>query len=242
MDISQAFQERLDEIDAYLKLLESLERQVQEGPPKIGGETITPLQQRILYSSVYLQLYNLVEATATWCVKAVTDAATANDQRKPGDLTAEVRREWVKYAARTHTDLHMENRLDVAVGLCDRLLHALPVSHWEMERSGGGSWDDIEFEKMAKRFGLILDVRSEARSAVKRFIREDRGPLGLVKMLRNYLAHGLISFSECGQDVTVTDLKKIKDQAELYLREVVRVVSEFVGGYKFLNPERRPVG
>jgi len=66
----QSFEERLIEIESYLELLEALENQVQEGLPQFGGDgsTITVQQQRILYSSVYLQLYNLVESTVTKCV------------------------------------------------------------------------------------------------------------------------------------------------------------------------------
>jgi len=63
--IADSFEERLHEIDAYLDLLDALQRQAQSGPPKIGDFVITAQQQKILYSSVYLQLYNLVEATAT---------------------------------------------------------------------------------------------------------------------------------------------------------------------------------
>ena len=57
-DFSQAFEDRLQEIEAYLTLLAGLEQQVQEGIPQFGesGATITVQQQRILYSSVYLQL------------------------------------------------------------------------------------------------------------------------------------------------------------------------------------------
>ena len=54
----EAFEERLQEIDAYLDLLDAIQHQAQTGPPKIGDVTITTQQQRILYSSVYLQLYN----------------------------------------------------------------------------------------------------------------------------------------------------------------------------------------
>lgn len=69
-DFAQAFEERLQEIETYLDLLEVLEKQVQEGSPRIGkkGTKITVQQQKILYSSVYLQLYNLVESTVTRCV------------------------------------------------------------------------------------------------------------------------------------------------------------------------------
>ena len=61
--LTESFEERLQEIEVYLDLLEHLEQQVAIGPPKIGESSITTQQQKILYSSVYLQLYNLVEAT-----------------------------------------------------------------------------------------------------------------------------------------------------------------------------------
>ena len=69
--LSQTFEEQLQEIETYLDLLEVFE--VQAG--RIGEATITAQQQKILYSSVYLQIYNLVEATITWCVEAVRSAA-----------------------------------------------------------------------------------------------------------------------------------------------------------------------
>ncbi len=95
VDLNGAFEDRLQEIDAYLTLMDALERQIQVGPPRIGGELITAQQQKILYSSVYLQLYNLVEATATWCVEAVASAAADGGRWRPNDLTIELRREWV---------------------------------------------------------------------------------------------------------------------------------------------------
>lgn len=241
MDIAQAFEDRLQEIDAYLALLEALERQVQHGPPRIGGEVITAQQQRILYSSVYLQLYNLAEATATWCVQAVADATAENGRWRPGDLTIELRREWVRFIARTHVELNADHRLATAVEFCDRLIQTLPIGPWEIEKGGGGNWDDNALEGMAVRIGVEFRVSAAAYQAVKRYIREDRGALSLVKLLRNQLAHGSISFSECGDGVTVADLKDIKSRAELYLREVVRLFREFIDGYGFLIPGRRPV-
>ena len=109
--LTETFEERLQEIDAYLDLLDALERQVHDGPPKIGGGTITAQQQKILYSAVYLQLYNLVEATVTWCLDAVCTAAADNGRWLPGDLTSELRREWIRTKARTHVNLTEDNRL-----------------------------------------------------------------------------------------------------------------------------------
>jgi hypothetical protein len=237
--LSQAFEARLHEIEAYLDLLEALERQIQTGPPEIGGSKITSLQQKILYSGVYLHLYNLVEATVTWCVEAVCIAATANSHWRPGDLSANLRREWVRSIARTHVDLNHENRLDAAVLLCDALVQAHPLSELKVEKKS--NWDDVDIMMIMERLGCNLQIDTTIYNGIKRPIRDDKGALALIKHLRNNLAHGSLAFSECGDGVTVPDLKDLKQRIALYLREVVAAVRAYIDAYEFLLPQRRPV-
>jgi len=237
--LRQRFDERLQEIETYLDLLEAMQQEIQNGPPEIGGVKITTQQQKILYSSVYLQLYNLVEATITWCVDAVCTAATANGRWFPGDLAAPLRREWVRSGARTHTDLSQENRLNYAVEFCDLLIQALPLSELKVEKKS--NWDDTDILTITKRLGLDLKISSAVSRGIKRRIRDDKGALGLIKDLRNHLAHGSLSFSECGDGVTVLDLKDLKERTALYLREVVGAFRAYIDAYEFLLPQRRPV-
>ncbi len=238
--LTEVFEERLQEIETYLDLLDSIERLVREGPPKIGDSPITSQQQKILYSSVYLQLYNLVEATVTWCIDAVCGAAAKDGRWRPGDLTEELRREWVRSTARTHVDLNHDNRLESAVAMCERLIQALPVLAWTVEKGGGGNWDEDEIRSIARRMGFDLRVTQDVYSGIKRKIRDDKGSLALVKDLRNRLAHGSLSFAECGDGVTVVDLRDLKDRTAAYLREVVSAFAGYIGTHNFLIPGRRP--
>ncbi len=236
----EAFEERLQEIDAYLDLLDAIQRQAQTGPPKVGDMTITTQQQKILYSSVYLQLYNLVEATATWCVNAVSEATADDDRWKPKDLVDKLRREWVRTTARTHVDLNPGNRLNEVVTFCDLLLEAVPITEWSVSRGGGGNWDDLSIESITARLGCNLTIDPAVSSAAKRHIRDDKNSLGLVKYLRNRLAHGEMSFEECGNGVTVADLRDVKNRTANYLREVVSAFVDYIGNYHFLSPGSRP--
>ncbi len=238
----QIFEERLQEIDAYLDLLDAIEREVRNGPPKIGGSYITAQQQRILYSSVYLQLYNLVEATVTWCVDAVSAAAANGGRWRPTDLSRHLRKEWIRVQARTHVNLRPENRLETAIAFFDRITQALPVSAWTVERGGGGNWDDLEIEEISTRLGCDLRVSQSALTGIKRVIRDDKNALGLIRYLRNRLAHGNLSFAECGDGVTVGDLRDIKDRTAKYLREVVEAFRTYIDRFEFLDPTNRPVG
>lgn len=238
MDLTHSFNDRLQEIDSYLDLLEALERQVQIGPPRIGGSAITVQQQRILYSSVYLQLYNLVEATMTWCVDAVCSAATEKGQWGPSDLASSLRREWVRSTARTHLELNAEHRLDHAVAVCDHVINALPLIELRIERRG--NVDDLVIQSVAERIGLEIKLSRDVLRGVKQPVRDDKGPLALVKDLRNRLAHGNLSFSECGGGVTVPELRDLKQRTVSYLREVIDGFRTYIDGHEFLIPARRP--
>lgn len=242
-DFSQAFEERLQEIETYLDLLEALEKQVQEGTPQLGksGDIITPIQQKILYSSVYLQLYNLIESTVSRCVDTISKFIVEQGLR-PNDLCAELRQEWVRFVARTHTDLSYENRLKFALTLFEHLVKELPISELIVEKGGGGNWDDEEIYKFSKRLGLTLNVSSHARQAVKRPFKNDMGALALIRDYRNKLAHGNLSFAECGENTTVRDLRELTNGVALYMREIITCFKSSMDTHEFLLPERRPKG
>jgi hypothetical protein len=244
MDVlNELFAERLKEIEAYLDLLVALEKQVQSGPPRVGGQgqVISTTQQRILYSSVYLQLYNLVEATITKCVEAVCDAIAKERKWKPSDLSLEIRREWVRHSARTHVDLNYDNRLLHSLELFNHLIGPTPVSSIEIDKGGGGNWNDEEIYRMAARLGCELVLSAEAQQAVKRPFKNDKGALALIVKMRNELAHGNVSFGECGEGHTADELRDLASRTGKYLSEVVASFKNFVETHAFLQPDSRPV-
>ena len=241
--LTVGFQERVGEVEAYLEFLSTMEAQAQGGPPRLQGaeHPISAQQQRILYSSVYLQLYNLIEATMSRCIEAVAEAAKEDGRWKPSDLSNSLRSEWVRVTARTHENLNPEHRLESALSLCDHLVASLPINVFDINKGGGGNWDDASIEAISKRLGFQLVVSPSVYSAVKRSFRDELGPLVLVKQLRNRLAHGSISFAQCAEDVTVGRLVELKDMTVNYLQEVVSCFGTYVERFEYLLPERRPI-
>ncbi|MBK3735768.1 hypothetical protein GAY29_22225 [Azospirillum brasilense] len=242
-ELSVKFDERFDEILTYLEFLEGVESVVRSGVPRLGGEdgpVVTTKQQKILYSSVYLQLYNLVEATITSCLDAVSKAAMTRAQWAPGDLRTEMRREWVKHVARTNVEMGADKRLEEAIVLCDHLVSALPVKPFDIDKGGGGNWDDEAIYKIATRIGCDLQVSRQSSRGVKRKIRNDLGAMALIVYLRNKLAHGSLSFAECGQDDSVQELRTLANDVGSYLKEVVAAFINYIKEHQYLRPERRP--
>ena len=155
----------------------------------------------------------------TKCVDSISELVSSQNFR-PGDLCDELRQEWVRITAQTHVELSYENRLQSALSLCDQLVSSQPISEFKVKKGGGGNWDDQSIYKFSQRLGLSLQISSEAQQAVKRPFRNDMGTLLLIKDYRNKLAHGNISFVECGENITVSDLRQLISHVALYMREV----------------------
>jgi hypothetical protein len=62
----------------------------------------------------------------------------------------------------------------------------------------------------------------------------------LIAGLRNNLAHGSLSFAECGEGVLVEELRDLKEKASLYLGEVVDAFESWIASHEFLVPDSRP--
>jgi hypothetical protein len=242
-DLNSFFEERFSEIEAYLELLHDIERAARSGAPRIerSNSVISAPQQKILYSSVYLQLYNLVEATVSICVRAVADAAASDGRWQAKDLSDSLQKEWVRVKARTHVDMSPDKRLESAVELCDYLVRQLPLDEFELEIGGGGNWDDDAIEKISLRLGFQLEITAPTKTNVKRHVRDELGALKLVKNRRNRLAHGAISFVDCADGVTVEELQAITDSIGSYLREVIGAFTSYLDLFEYLRAESRPV-
>lgn len=223
------FDERYAEIEAYLSFLQNVEEAAREGTPRLRGTDapITTDQKKILNSSFYLQLYNLVEATVLRCLEAVV-AAIEEAERRPSELSIELRREWVRSIARTHSDLGPDKRLQAALDLCEQLLQQMPIKDFKIEPGGGGNWDDSSIEKLCERVGCGLTISEDVVRAAKRHVRDDLGALKLVKNRRNGLAHGSLSFVDCSDGVTVSELRGLASAVGDYLREAVDCFVNFI--------------
>lgn len=226
------FEERSQEIRSHLKFLENLDEAKREkGVPKFLGteKEINVTQNQILVSIVYLQLYNLVEAIMNTSLEYL-ERVVIESKIPPSDLSEKLLEEWIRFIAKTREkDLGSEKRFEAALDLHKSSSQNLLVD-FKIEKGGGGNWDDEEIEKFCRRIGCELNIEEGIKREIKRNrTGEDKsGYLRVVKQRRNQLAHGNLSFAECGKGVLSADVSSAVKAVIDYLDEYIRCFSDFL--------------
>lgn len=234
--LHESFKEHSKEINDYLDFLFILESETKKGPPKIGDSVISPQQVYSLYSSAFVQIYNLVEGTVSKCIESVCTVITKDKKHTPADLSDALRKEWLRFRAQTHVNLAPDKRLRKLESILKDAVDKRPIASFKLEKGGGGNWCDDTIEKFLSRIGCNWTIDSQLKRQVKQPFKDDVGIMHYLMDLRNDLAHGNISFCQCGRDVALSDIKRTYFIVHEYLQVIVDAISEYIEKRHYLQP------
>jgi len=219
-DIRARFKERRREIRRYLDMLNFIEITGSELLSRDRREqfSIDTTTRHVLKASVFVHLYNLIESVVKACLEEIAQEIQSSGLTY-SDVSEEWQRCWVRHVARLEEPLHPRNRLNALLAMCNQLLARETVVI--KPKFSGGSLDDNRIEDLLRRHGISLSIPSKLRQLIKRHVVDQNGPLKVVRLRRNELAHGLASFGDCGRDVTIGDLREWSAIVFWYLRQLV---------------------
>lgn len=179
--------------------------------------------EKTLRASAYLMLYNLVEATMTSAIDAIHQHI-ADEQVGFDELKEDVRRIAIKglrKAALSETPLEL---LDAAIPISSALIWL----GFDKKSLFSGNLDGQLIKKKAKEYGFELAKHDTAAS-------RDGVRLLSIKTKRNELAHGGISFEDCGQNTSVDELVAIFDETKVFIKAVLDGISDYLLKKIYLN-------
>lgn len=238
--VRSVFNERVLDIESYFELVNNIELAISSGGAVLRfnttSYTVKPEQQKIMYSSIYLHLYNLIESTISTLIEAVERHATMGINGQLALLTANMRKLYVTSVAAPFELLTNEKRLEKALLLFEQVLNLRPIDI-KIPPGGGGNWDVSEIEKLSKSIGVNIALSGPLKQKVFRPFRDDKAPIRLIKEIRNKLAHGSISFAECGSNHVASDFRKLIDIVKDYLSYIINQYDAYINqhGYKAEN-------
>ena len=179
--------------------------------------------EKTLRASAYLMLYNLVEATMTNAIGAIHQHI-ADEQVGFDELKEDVRKIAIK-GLRKAVSLETPSELfNVSVPISSALIWL----GFDKKDLFSGNLDGRLIKDKAKEYGFQLINHDRAAS-------RDGARLLNVKTKRNELAHGGISFEDCGQETSVDELVAIFDEIKIFIRAVLDGVSEYLATKSYLH-------
>lgn len=235
--VRSVFDERVDDIESYFELVSNIELAISSGGAVLLFDntryTVKPEQQKIMYSNIYLHLYNLIESTISTLISAVERHATIGIDGQLALLTENMRKLYVTSVAAPNELLTNEKRLEKALLLFEQVLNLQPIDI-KIPPGGGGNWDVIEIERLSKSIGVNVNLSAPLKQRVMRPFRDDKAPIRLIKVIRNKLAHGSISFTECGNNHVASDFRQLIDIVKDYLNYIINQYEAYISqhGYR----------
>ncbi|GGH67333.1 MAE_28990/MAE_18760 family HEPN-like nuclease [Phaeocystidibacter marisrubri] len=215
--VIQEFEKRVDEIDVYFKHLEAfLEDDAQVYFPNKQThkyKTPDPTLQKVLKANCFLLIYNLVESSVRLAITHVHDHVS-NERLTYREVIDEIRLIWIK-------EEHNKFR-DMANSIIVETLRNLENEVFNLEYTSSGISGNIDSRKINEFCDLYGFPKRVHHTA------GDGSQLHIVKQQRNSLAHGNISFSECGRSYTFEQLIDIKVYVSRYVKQFLNNVSRYL--------------
>lgn len=175
---------------------------------------VTQEMQCALKAQFLIVLYNIVESTVCDCLNSFYDSI-ADDGLTFAELSDEMRAMWKNYLKRTSNSDYQKNDMEL-MGMTIRFENlAINIS---------GSLDIRKVFEVFSKHGCKLDETNRDRYSNSFLI---------VKNKRNNLAHGNVSFSECGSNYLVSDLEKLKNDILDGMQEIVTQAKNYISNKEY---------
>lgn len=223
------FDQRVKEIELYFVALKALdEKSLQSSnKPYFNSEFL-----KILKANTLIMIYNLVESTVIGGIVEIYDKIK-EDKLAYSDLNTKIQKIWFSFKFRQVYDplSHFISYQEQASKIIDSILNKKIIELDRKATSISGNLDAQKIRNICAEHGISLVASPESRGGIQ---------LEMVKDRRNQLAHGSLSFAECGRDLTYKDLLQIKEETVCFLKDFLDGVQSYYDDekYRSYDPEQ----
>lgn len=239
--VKEDFDKRKVEINKYFEFLSKLDKDkpilqfLEKGIEY--NHTVDSELKKILIANGFLLIYNLVES---FCRNFILDILTTIQGKKLTlkKLSEETQKIWIAHKVKNYKDPRISNeKLEACFyEMANVIFNSTVIEFSEMIRK-------IETEERYDAFGLSGSItQSKIKSLARMYGFESLTPpkkekagesLEDIKIFRNQLAHGRITFADCGKDKSVTQMVDYKNNAVEYLEGVLDNIEDYLKNTKF---------
>jgi len=225
--VRENFNDRKNEIDLYFEFIDFLDNiEKTENMEKSRYILYNKDVEKIIRANSLLMLYNLVESTL---VTGMEEVYSALKEKKItySQVRSEIREIWFNYRFSNAYDrkAHYDTYKKTAEKIITSIMLNEPLILDRKATGISGNLDATSIRDVCKKHGIQFHTPVNCHGGEK---------LTQVKDQRNQLAHGTLSFVECGRDFTVEDLHVIKEEVENFLSGFIDSIESYYDNEEYL--------
>jgi MAE_28990/MAE_18760-like HEPN len=218
-DVIRVFHERKGEIDLYFEFLEDLmindaKLAFYDGTQKRLNQSLT----KILRANGFLLIYNVVES----CISRGIEAIYLDIISKGLDynaISSNIKREII---GNVKNNIKAETFVTEVTDIMIDIIGQYP------KKIFSGNVDAKKIRDIAGKYGFSHQTDAE--------VTKNGARLVTVKEKRNDLAHGEISFQDCGKEYAIEEMIEIKNEVLQYLKEILNNIEQFLLREEYRKP------
>jgi MAE_28990/MAE_18760-like HEPN len=217
------FSTRVTEINDYFSFVEDLLNETMKLATleESGTQTILTIDSNLsktLKANGFLLLYNLVESSMRNAIEAIFDELQS--QRIPFDaVRVEIKKVVLQNFKNRSPDDIYTRITDISIDII--------VAGFKSSELFSGNIDRREIVKTARKYGFSFDTD---------YSKTKHGDnLSIVMKNRNDLAHGNKSFSEVGKDISIEDIRKVKEEVIAYIGQILNNIETYLDAREYLD-------
>jgi len=222
------FERRVKDVEQYLQFLKQVhDPQVELHFSHQGTYSqIDDNLKNILRANAFLIMYNMVEYSIRY---GILDIYREIESHKCTYSTViqEIRDIWHNYHYRNIFKLtaNWESARKMAARLVENAVNNVIISLDEEAIPLAGNLDARQIRLICQAHDISYQTHPDAKGGTE---------LLRVKNQRNFLAHGHISFSECGLKVEVDELEQIKHEIVIFVRDILANMMDYANNKKYV--------
>jgi len=229
--ILKEFKERVKEVNLYFDFLSTvLSTDIHLCSTK--SDVIKPIDvevQKILKANFFLILYNLTEAIIKKSIQEIYDSMERDGLSYKLTRT-EIQKILISYKYKQLRDSNSGNFVQAIEELLADALNDAAMKLDPKSIPISGNLDAQKIRELARTYGF-----SEMTKKAKR----GGSDLLIVKIQRNLLAHGDLTFSECGRNYNINDLKRIKNEVICFLEDILKNIKAYIDAKEYCDSSKK---
>ncbi|MGY8838680.1 MAG: MAE_28990/MAE_18760 family HEPN-like nuclease [Enterobacterales bacterium] len=232
ISVIRDFEERVLEINLYIDFVNKSQevgaslhlpsrRKETEQLHTIDGDLTA-----ILKANIFLILYNLIESSIREGVLSIYEEIQDN-QCSYSDIRDDIKKLWTRYKFKSSFDMNAswESYYRRVEEITNAVVTESVIS---MDRNAiptSGNLCANQVRSICDMHGIKTNVHRNARGGIS---------LADIKDQRNSLAHGHLSFSECGRQFDITQIDVFKKETVIFVRGILKNMEEYVNNKEYL--------